>query len=99
MCTVEPRIEWRVESDDAGLGERLAASAVWLAVRLWCLPLLALVWILGWTAIGVIRGGVAVSRLIEAARGVEAATTAVHPGVCGPGQLGGVGEPVLVGRA
>lgn len=99
MCTVEPRVEWRAESDDAGRGERLAASAASLAVRLWCLPLLVLVWALGWAAIGAIRGGGAAVRLIEAARGGRSTPGAVHPGVCGPRQLGGAGESALIGRA
>jgi hypothetical protein len=48
-----------VAGDGAVLGlspaERLAAAFLSLAVRLWCLPVLLLVWLLTWTAILLIR--------------------------------------------
>jgi hypothetical protein len=99
MCTVEPQVESGLEVDDAGRGERLAAAVVSWGVRLWCLPLLALVWVLGWTAIGVIRGGGVAARWMEAVRGVRVVAGAVHPGACGPRQLGDRGEPMVIGRA
>jgi hypothetical protein len=36
-------------------GERIAAAFLSLAVRLWCLPVLLLVWLLTWTAILLVR--------------------------------------------
>lgn len=95
MCTVEPRAEWRADLDACSPGERLAASAALLAVRLWCLPFLVLIWALGWTAIGAIRGAGVVANLCATARvGRSVARGAIHPATSGPHHLAGAGERV-----
>jgi hypothetical protein len=57
---------------DATRAERWLAAALGLVVRLWCLPLLLLVWALAWVAIGIIY----------------AAAALAHQGRPGPGGVG-----------
>jgi hypothetical protein len=53
---------------DLPLAERIVAGFLSLAVRLWCLPALLLVWVLTWTAILLVRL-VCLVKGVDGARG------------------------------
>ncbi len=67
MSTVELGPEhvagWVDGGDDETPVVRWAAGVLGVMVRLWCLPLLLVFWVLGWAAIGTIRGMGAVATL------------------------------------